>query len=161
MVFDGVHTELLVLWLAQFKRRPLKLEVPWVPKNVWMAAPDLAGYLPCPGTRRSVCYRLNGLLRKHGAQAAVRSFPIDRAARVSTRELRGQARGVLLQTEHEDSVAFALKRAKIIRSKVPTLHEAGREHRTFAKNFVHSTYEILSAWELAEPKQALASSLYR
>ena len=74
---------------------------------------------------------------------------------MNTRDLKILAQRVLTRTEHEDSATFALKRTTIIRSKVPTLHEAGREHRTFAKNFVHAQYERMSAEERAAAERGV------
>lgn len=137
-LFHESQAQLLVVWLSTGSHRRLELYPRRYPKSVWMAASLSADFLPTASRRRSAQIRIRYCLRQFGiggGKSDRLSISVDRHEHIPTRLLRGKLAGVLRAWEAPTTVDFIQKNLILSRTKIPSVHEKGRQHRVLARNF--------------------------
>lgn len=133
------NTRLLVLYLAHAGREKLPPTPRSCAKSVWLAAADLAEFLPRAALRQSAAIRLQWCLSRFGVQwggnhrvhrtARAYPSPIDPiTCRRCPRPLG----------EHPATTAYVMRKLVVSRVKPPAVHKQGRQHRVLARKFDRS-----------------------
>lgn len=128
---------MLVLWLANHRRR--KLDVDWkrTSKEWWLEAATLHKLLPKEGARRSVGHRLLHILRRYNVTAGPTVVKVETCEWVKNADIRKAISQTLALSEAGSTVSYATENLQISRSKIPTVHQQGRQHKIYAKNYDH------------------------
>ena len=91
--------------------------------------------LPTDAKRRSVASKLRWILKRYNVEQGTVTMKVEKSLWLPSSLIRKTLAATLAETEDQKTVEYAMDSLTLVRTKVPTIHSAGRQHRVFAKSF--------------------------
>lgn len=79
--------------------------------------------------------RIRYILRRYNIVVGDVVVRVEQSEFLQSKMIKQVLSATLRKTAHEATVKYALEHTNVVRTKIPTLHTQGREHRRFAREF--------------------------